>query len=539
MRIGIRHSAAVAGCLVAGTIAAGVLVGAPQAHAATGHQPFAQDAATALVARPDASGAEQLYKKDLTADAAALVTVGDAWQGNGRTKQYNALGFSKTDGYVYAISGAYGEIGGHNLLQVGSDGSVVDLGPLVGDVPDVTDFVNNGTIVDGKHLLVSAFYGSKVWSVDLKTRVTTATTLDQAWRPADFVSLGDENVLWGVQADKAYRADLRTGRVSAFPFTPLNFKGGAVFAYPNGDIGLSADDGHLHRVRVTGADTDAPAFALVSTIDSPASEAGDGTAIQENADVFLPFDKNKPFGLWASSIPGGTQLHLVDPSQPEAPATALGAPWTGNGRVDSYNGIAYNKADGYVYAITGSFQQSDNRLVRIGRDGTVREVGRLQHATEGWFAGSFFNNGTIVDGKLLIAAHGFNWLISVDLATAKYTQIDLSEDWKSSDMTSNDGRFLWGVNGASFQRVEIATGRVTSFPNTILPSSIRVGGIMNGNDGDFIASSNDSSDGVVQGTVYRFHVTDPGSDNPGFRLVATGRGPVSGDNDGTSNVDAP
>jgi hypothetical protein len=345
-------------------------------------------------------------------------------------------------------------------------------------------------------------------------------------------------VLWGFHDVTAYRLDLRTGEISGFPLSGLSFTGGAVFSYPNGDFGLSADNGNLYRLRVTSGDADVPRFTIVSTSSTPSSSTADGTAIGENTDVFPPFTTGTPLGLWASSIPGGTQLHAVDPTRPEAPATLLGTPWTGNGRVDTYNAIAFNKADGYVYAITGNDKTADNRLIKVASNGAVREIGRLQHATEGWMAGNFLHNGTIVGDKLLATSKGARWLLSVDLTTAKYTQIDLSDEWKSSDFATNDGVYLWGIDRDRIQRLEIATGKVTTFANTVTPTSVRVGGIMNGSEGDFIASSNDSETGTTQGTVYRFHVTNPASDAPTFTLVATGTGPVAGDNDGTSTLDA-
>lgn len=519
---------------VVGCIAAGSLVAAQPA-LADSHRPFSASSAFGLIAETH-DGATQLFSQSFVAGD-PQTPLGSPWAGNGTTTEYNALGYSSTDGYAYAIANSWSG-GNRNLLQIGSDGSVVDLGAVDGLAGG---FINNGAIVDGRHLLVIDQGGRTLYSIDVQTRKATTRALSEAWRAADFTPSKDPNVVWGVYGDIIQRLNLTTGKVDTFANTLSDTStGGSIFTYPNGDLGFVTGGGRIIRFRVDDPDAAAPAFTHVSNTQGAGSSTADGTSVggyQATPPTgHQPFDPNANLGLWSPSNPGSTptQLYSVDLTKPNTPSAPLGAPWAGNGRVNTYNALSYNTQDGYAYAITGNFGTRDNHLIQIGSDGTVTEIGKL--TSDNGNPGAFLHVGTIVDGKLLATEPGLGLLLSIDLKTARYTQTTLSgATWRAADFTSNDGRYLWGAIDNTFQRIDLSTGTVREFANTVVPTSATYGsgGILNAPGGDFVLSGNGGD-----GSVYRFHVANPGSDSPTFSLVAKGTGPASGDNDGTSTVDA-
>lgn len=524
MKLAWWHKTAITGCIGTATLMAGL-----PAHAIDSEQqPFDQSQPAALIARPDASGMEQLYKQDLSKTGAPLVKVGGPWKGNGSTSRYNAMGFNQADGFAYALASAWGE-GNRNLLRIDKKGTVLDLGPTSGPVRLPANFINSGTILDGR-LLVSGTYEKAIYAVDLETRESTRIELTDTFRGADFTSLGNPNVLWTAHDGAVQRVDLTTGKVDTWrdvlPTTVT--RSGAVFAYSNGDLGVSSDDGLLTRYEVRHPDSPNPDFEMVSQGPAPASPSADGTAIGENIDVHQPFDPSAPLGFWAAVNDSGTQLHTVDVTASNAPLTPVGDVWTGDGTDHEYNAIAFNRADGYLYGITNK----SHTLIRIGSDGTVVEIAEVTAKHRGELPDAFLNNGMIVDGKLIAMFDQSNILLSIDLKTGVADWTDLAAPWNMADFTTNDGVYAWGFFENKVQRLTIETGDISTFENSVTPW-IRAGGIINATSGDFIVGDNSGS-----GTSYRVHVAEPGSAAPMFTLVGTGSVPKTGDADGASTVDA-
>ena len=434
----------------------------------------------------------------------------------------------RRDNYVYAVSGGW-QVGNNDLLQVGSDGSVVDLGPIVG-LPK-GPFYNNGTIVDGKTLLVAAQHSSTLYRVDLRTRQAVASQLSATWSCADFASSANPDLLWGVYGGMIQRLSITTGTVDTFVNPLGGMSGGSIATAPNGDLVFTDEGGLITQVHVDGAESDRPTFSRISSVRGPASSTADGTAIGERtAPGHEPFDRRTPTGFWVPSDPGASQRYSVDLTKRGAPATAIGSPWSGDGVTDRYNALSFDTASGYLYGIT----KNENLLVQVGRDGSVVTIGKLTNASGQPAGTDFFNNGTIVGGRLIAAGGGgYRWAISIDLKTAVFRQFSLSDSWQAADFASNDGTYLWGVYQDKIQRLEIATGRVTTFRNTVTRRDARIGGILNAPNGDFVVSDNS------HGRSYRFHVTRPASATPTFTVVGTGAVPVTVDSDGTSTVSVP
>lgn len=519
MRIRYWSAAVLAGCLGATSVAA-----APAGADELQQQPFAQSSPSALIARPDASGRTQLYQKDLSRPDGSLMKVGSPWQGNGSTTEYNALGFNPTDGFAYAIANAWGA-GDRSLVRVDRSGVAVVLGAVSGPFAERKSFVNNGTIVDGKHLLVISRGDQAVYSIDLATRVSTRIALSDTWIGSDAVSIGDPNVIWSLYDGDVQRADLTTGVVTTWRgrVDAAATHSGGIFAYPNGDIGVSADTGVLTRFRVSGAATADPTFTVASTEPAPASSTADAAAIGERSTVHQPFDRDKPLGFWASVQPAGTQLYTVDVTAPDSPLKPLGPIWTGTAQDRAYNAIAFNKADGYIYGITDGSQS----LVRIGNDGSVVRLSKIVHP-DGHVG--FLNNGMIVDGKLIAVYNRDSVMLSIDLKTGAAQRTDLSATWEVADFTTNDGVYAWGMHESKIQRLTIATGEVRTFSHSV-PGGVLAGGILNAGNGDFLVGDNGR-----QGILYRVHIADPASDRPEFTVRPAGAVPTTVDADATSTV---
>jgi len=521
MKLALWQKAAVAGCI--GMVTLGV---ATPAVAGTGHTPFENVGSFSLIAQTQ-NGHAQLYKQDLSNTGSPAEAVGAPWSGNGTSTEYNAMGFNAADGYIYAVSGGYEDraSGVNDLLQVGSDGSVVNLGRISGLANN--RFYNSGTIVDGKHLIVTSQGATAIYSIDLSTRVAEKITLTDKWVPADFAASVNPNVLWGVYQSSIQRLNMVTGQLDTFVNPLGSSAGGSMASAPNGDLIFTEDSGRVSQIHIEAPDSAAPRFTLVTSVTGPASSTADGTAIGERRDAHQPFDPRQPLGFLVPSAPGASQLYTVDVTRASSPATPVGSPWGGDGVTNQYNAIAFDKSSGYLYGVT----RTENTLVQIGKDGSVVTIAPIRNPG-GNTGTDFLNTGTILGGKLFATGTTLAWGLSIDLKTGQATQVSFDTTWKAADFASSDGRFLWGVHGKEIHRLELATGHIASFENTVTPKDAGIGGIMVATDGDFVVSDNS------HGTSYRFRIANAESDNPTFTVVGTGTLPVTTDSDGASTLDA-
>jgi uncharacterized repeat protein (TIGR01451 family) len=214
----------------------------------------------------------------------------------------------------------------------------------------------------------------------------------------------------------------------------------------------------------------------------------------------------------ASHDNGSTQLSvLVQNPDGTSSYHDVGAPSD-----QPYNALAYNPADGFLYADSGS------SLVRIDSEGNVTTV--IPNI------GIAANNGTISNGVMYLAGTSQALIAKVDLAT----QV-LSQTLTDLTVTSGDfvmmGGFLWGqeVGFDALTRIDPNTGHVELFPG-VLPDSPSVGAAFSYGNGNLGLIDNAS------GRIYQVAITDPGGPAPTFDVVAVSQGPAASNADATSCV---
>jgi uncharacterized repeat protein (TIGR01451 family) len=212
----------------------------------------------------------------------------------------------------------------------------------------------------------------------------------------------------------------------------------------------------------------------------------------------------------------------------------------------TYNAIAYNPADGYIYGVSSQGGgHVAGRLLRINPNtGVITNLGAITGMPAVNFTATTSANVGTFDssGNYWIAASsgtGNGILYKVNLTTFAATAMPgQTTAVGASDMTYASGYF-WGVVDLTgqIQRINPATGASTIFPHSSTPflklqappsGTIGVYGAgwtyVNGNIG-----FDQNSGGFVQ-----ISISNPTSASPTFAQVATGAGPASGNNDGTA-----
>ena len=233
--------------------------------------------------------ATQLYGETYALGHAVFTPIGSPWTGSNGTTQYNAIGFNTADRLLYGVSEVTSSTN-NDLLQIGSDGSVNDLGVITG-LPTNAEFINNGAFFNGDFYIMS-YNKQTLYGVDVATLVATAIPLSQLWSASDFTQIG--NSLWGLSGSNFERLDPATGQVSYFPNTILSVTGGtgggdsaggAVFTFGNGNFGISSSDtGVVSQVSISNPDSATPVITLVSQSPGPQSQRNDGASCVPTVD---------------------------------------------------------------------------------------------------------------------------------------------------------------------------------------------------------------------------------------------------------------
>ena len=180
----------------------------------------------------------------------------------------------------------------------------------------------------------------------------------------------------------------------------------------------------------------------------------------------------------------------------------------------TYNAVAYNPSDNYLYAIS-----STNSLLRIGGDGSATDLGTVTNLPQ--VAGQEYNAAEIgPDGSFYVRTNAvYNGLYRVDIASRTATAIPLSQTLSVADLAWHNG-LLYTVDNQNFTltlyAINPASGQVTPIGPTGLASS---------GFGALFGASNGVYGGLNAGGFYQFNLTTGAatliSDLPG-----------SGNNDG-------
>ncbi|UFU06218.1 DUF7507 domain-containing protein [Ruania halotolerans] len=267
-------------------------------------------------------------------------------------------------------------------------------------------------------------------------------------------------------------------------------------------------------------------LALVAASLSTVAPWATTTASAAPGDPFDPADplvfvgQGQPTGLFRAVTNADGEVEF------EAEGTA--SPVT-------YNALAYNPADNYLYALVNSVDNTtypEGSLIRIGEAGVISRVG-----TETF--GRSIIGAMGPDGYYYSATDNGNELSVIDTSTGALVEvIDLDQPVYAvatpggPDIAFLDGYF-WSAGNGGFSRTDPSTGTVTYFPGEVDAALQVAGAAWTFGNGNLGFSFN------VSGTVVQFAVDNPDSANPTFTEISRGPGPSSSNNDGASSPGQP
>ena len=257
-------------------------------------------------------------------------------------------------------------------------------------------------------------------------------------------------------------------------------------------------------------------FAVTSVATATPAEAAAGDPFPA-ADPYVFIAQNAPTGLFKSLTgPSGSVTFSA-----EGPTSAI-----------SYNAIAYNTANNYIYAFvnTGDSTTPSNSLIRIGQGGVYTRVGTGTYnatvaATFG--ADGLYYSVASVNGVLSLQ------VINVTTGALVRNTAITGDALTANDITFKNG-FLWMMGAGFISRINPTTGATVRWT---IPFSTdtgdQAGAAWTFGNGNLGFGYN------VSGTVYQVAVANPSAATPTFTLVSTNPGPASGSNDGTSSPGQP
>ncbi len=240
-------------------------------------------------------------------------------------------------------------------------------------------------------------------------------------------------------------------------------------------------------------------------------------------------------GLYLGYVPtGNTRTDLTQISLATNPFTYTLLGTTTDANTLSYNGLAYRKSDGYLYAIAVNKVVASTTMdvLRVGSDGSTVSLGAPTVATPGSPAlGSLATggatNGTIgADGYFYIrVAANPGVLRRIDLNTMQLVDIPLTTGtaYGTSDfawMGDASTGMIYAVSSGQLISIDPRTGFVTAIG---APSTVRnYGAVFSAQNGLFV---NDNAGGL-----YQVNLTTG-------ETLLLGASPASGNSDGASCPD--
>ena len=237
--------------------------------------------------------------------------------GGASAVSYNALGYSPTDGQIYAMRT---DANGNNLLSVNqSTGAVTVVGAVTG-LP-ASPAYNSGTVgSDGTYYVKPFGNTSVIYAIDTSALTATTITLDTAFTASDIAWVGGASGgLYSVSdAGQLYAIDVGTGAVSAMG-TPDGTGGvlGAQLGATNGMFGSANNGSGFYQINLlTGVKT------LIA--GSPGSGTNDG-ANCPNAPIRFPADLSITKTNGQTTYVPGTNVVYTITVRNNGPFTAVGA----------------------------------------------------------------------------------------------------------------------------------------------------------------------------------------------------------------------
>lgn len=194
-----------------------------------------------------------------------------------------------------------------------------------------------------------------------------------------------------------------------------------------------------------------------------------------------------------------------------------------------YNGMAYDTANNYLYAVIIAGPGTHD-IIQIDSSGHATDTGvNVGHGPRQEDAGVFDPaNGNLYFGS---SAAGARSLFVYNPATGSTSTLTLSTAPLAADFAYAQG-YLWGIGSAGIVRIDPSTGTVTTFtiPPTLLPGAPNTsfGAAWTYGNGNLGFSNNSSGD------IFQIAIAGANSASPSFTLVSSQPGPANNINDGTS-----
>ena len=236
-----------------------------------------------------------------------------------------------------------------------------------------------------------------------------------------------------------------------------------------------------------------------------------------------PFACTTPTVFDAAGTPN-TQLFAQTQTPTGSTFTTVGSPWAGG----TYNAIGFDSASHLIYAVSGT------QLLIIDSTGAVTTAGTISGlpATANVVVGAFD-----ASGNYYIDDVNSGNVYQVNVATRVATLVMNNPFLNMFDFTFANG-YLWGLNQTApsslvMVRIDPVNKVVSSFNMASLGLPYdRYGAAWTYGNGNLGFDRN-------SGGVFQIAVTNPSAATPTFSLVASGAGPASTANDGTSCVPGP
>jgi uncharacterized repeat protein (TIGR01451 family)/fimbrial isopeptide formation D2 family protein len=246
-------------------------------------------------------------------------------------------------------------------------------------------------------------------------------------------------------------------------------------------------------------------LACTDVATNPTCERSDNVVITVSApqpnfgscDATMYLGQNSPTGLFEFDT--SNNPFDVDPVGPISPIT--------------YNAIAYNPVDNYIYGLRGP---APGTLVRIGSDGSVVDLGAIANLPNASIMGEIAPDGAYYVGI------GFT-LYRIDIPTRTATAIALNRSLNGADLAWHNGRLYTAVTGGGdLLEIDPVSGNVIALGATGVAGGF--GGMFGASNGVF--GSNNS------GGFYQFDLAT------GQATLISGL-PGSGNNDGAKCATTP
>lgn len=295
--------------------------------------------------------------------------------GSAQVDEYNAIGYNVVDNYIYGIkttaTSGVGAVG--NLVRIGSDGTMTDLGAVSG-LP-VTGHVNASIDLNGNMYIVTGVH--TVYKISLSGMTATPLTLT-----GDNIGFAIENVylnnkLYVLSGSTLSIVDLAANNVSNVTVTgPSGWVGfgfyGAGWTAQTGELFFSNNNsGSIYKITNLDAASPTATLAVTGTITNnndgascPLSPQSPFDPPAASNDSFTAASNNANNGQITGSLLGndnGVDLTVTGNTSPSH-GTVTVSP---NGTFVYMPANGFSGTDSFTYTVTDAFGRSTTATVSL------------------------------------------------------------------------------------------------------------------------------------------------------------------------------